>query len=176
MWRQRPSFSQGTSDCCEVVRRCSHGLAQSFGKLKEFSFTSRSIRHMAEELWPLLSERGNFPLPELWAGQEARTPREPHLHQAWDMSLIDYTFPGSPTEKHTVTPGNIPARSEIGTFRQQPETYVGVLLIRTKDNYFTCLRYWDYIPCNVVLLVYHLVIFCVGLLSAFSIRHSLLLR
>lgn len=129
-----------------MVRRCSHGLAQSLGKLKEFSFTSRSIWCMAEELWPLPSERGNFPLPKLWAGQEARTLREPHLHRAWDMSLIDYTFPGSPTEKHTVMPGNIPARSEIGTFWWQPETYVGVLLIHTKDNYFTCLWYRDYIP------------------------------
>lgn len=164
-----------------MVRRCCNGLTQSLGKLRELLFTSRSIWQMAEEPWPLLSERVNFPLPKVWAGQEARTPREPHLprHQAWDTSLIDYTFPGSPSERHIVMPGNTPAGSEIGTFPWQLdyiETYVHVLLIPTEDNYFTRLWYWDYIACNAVLLVCHLVIFSIGLLSAFSIRHSLLFR
>lgn len=56
------------------------------------------------------------------------------------------------------------------------ETCMGIFLLLVKDNYFTCIRYWDYIPCNMPLLVYHLVIFFIGFLSAFSIRHSILLR
>lgn len=56
------------------------------------------------------------------------------------------------------------------------ETCMGIFLLLVKDNYFTCIRYWDYIPCNMPLLVYHLVIFFIGFLSACSIRHSILLR